>query len=124
MSHFGVRGFEVDRKALVAEHFARRWSDGGDDDVAEAGAEVVDNAEFVRELEHVENLIGGGEHGHVDFAGRDTVDVFFEGVAIVGQRPVVDVDRFDRGAAGFQAGNEAAVGDAIFLQTHDEISDG
>ena len=45
----------------------------------------------------------------------------FERPAILRQRPVVDVDAIDRRAAGFQAGDQAAIRDAVFLQADDQI---
>ena len=52
-----MRRLHVDRQLFVAEHLARRRTDRGDDDVAEAGAHFVDEAQLVGQLEQVEHLV-------------------------------------------------------------------
>ena len=121
VAHLRVRRLHVDRQFFVAQHFAGRRADRRDDDVAEAGAQFVGQAQVVGQLQQIEHLVARGEHGHVDLAGRDAADVLLQRPAIFRQRPVVHVDRVDRRAAGFQAGDQAAVRDAVLLQAHDQI---
>ena len=89
VSHLRVRRLQIDGQLFVAEHLAGGGADRGDDDVAQAGPQFVDEAQFVGQLEQIDHLVGRGEHRDVDLAGGDSADVLLQRAAIFRQRPVV-----------------------------------
>src|SRR5690606_20513016 len=73
-----VRGLEVDRQVMVAQHFAGARPDGGDDRAGQAVAQLRLQLQFARDLQQVDDLLSGGEQRDVDLAGGEAADVRFE----------------------------------------------
>ena len=67
--------------------------------------------------------MGAGDDQHVALAGGDGPDVVFQRLRVFRQFPLIDADVDDLRAAGFEAGDQAVVGDAVFLQADGLIRD-
>ena len=82
----------------------------------EAAHDRVGDAFGGRHLHYVGYLIGAGEQRDVSIAFRDGVERGMERAAVGRQRPSVDRDDQDLGAARFEGGHQVAIRYAVLLQ--------
>ncbi len=110
-----MRRLHVDRQATLAQRSGADRTDRTHDHRVQAAAHRGGASLRLGHLEHVTDLRGAGEQGHVGLARRDRRQRAMQRLAILGQRPSIHRHQHDLGAARLQAGNQITVGNPIFL---------
>ena len=113
----------IDGQLVVAQHLARCWTDRSDDHASQCSAERLFQAKLLGHPQQVGDLVSAGDDQNVALAGNHGSDVVGEGRGVFGQVPLIDPHVDHLGAARFETGDQAAVGDAIFLKAHRVIRD-
>ena len=68
-------GLDIDRKLVIAEHFARRWTYGGHDHSPQRLAQLRLQAKLLSHPQQVGNLVGAGDDQHIPLAGDNRPNV-------------------------------------------------
>ena len=125
VSHLRMRRLHVDGQIRCAEHFAGGRTDRGDDQIARSLRGV--RRRVPRSSASLSKLSTCWPEVNMttSISPATMRRIFcFERADVLGHIPIVDVHALDHGPAGFEAGDQAGVGHAVFLQADDEIRHG
>ena len=81
-------------------------------------ADLLSQLALLGHLQHVDNLLGGREQDDFAAALGNRSDIGDQRPQVLGQFPAVDRHVDHPRTAGFQAGDQAGIGLAVFLQAH------
>ena len=117
-------GLDIHRQLAFPQHLAGRRSHGRYHGLGQSLPDTVGQPQIVGDSQQVDDLVRGREKEHIQPAVGQIADVLRQRADVCGQVPAVDLDAKHRGSAGFQAGDQAGVRLAVFLQGDDLVGHG